>query len=200
MRHIRTAFIALTIGTASATLAACGSAETNTDALASVSPSPSVSREAGLYKSTNVCVRNTLGRDVTVEFTKYDTRQNSDNTLRSGQTACAEGTFVGGWDVEATITDPKAPGTVLIFAVNPSVGAPELVITNDSDYTYGFCPTRFFDEDAAATRTADDGATRYTAVRLPDTAWKQFEITLSPSQGREWVGECGGRFNPGRRL
>jgi len=142
--------------------------------------------EAGV-KSTNVCVDNQSGETLSVTFTKYDTRQRDTSELRNNVKTCAEGTFLSTPDVAGTVAKAGGGETVSFAARNYAISYPQLELVDG----LGRCGLSG-DFSTGDTRVADDGNLRFTVTRDPDTDWKQFRITVSPSQERVWRGgKCG---------
>lgn len=146
------------------------------------STAPSGDPLAAGVKSTNVCVDNQSGVTLSVTFTTYDTRQRDTSELRNNVKTCAEGTFIGKPDVTGTVAKAGGGETVSFAARNYMMGYPQLQLGDKS----GRCG--YYDPDFGVgnTRVADDGNLRFTVTRDPDTNWKQFRITVSPTQGRVW--------------
>lgn len=166
-------------------LSACGAGASSTvSSPGAVASAPA--REAGLYKSTNLCVENRTTDLLDIEFSDFDTRQTDVASVAPGMTVCAEGTFIGGPDVSGTIAVPGAATKVRFTAVNPSVGAPSASLLAEDGRSYGVCYQSLFDENADAFVEADDGVLNYRIARLPDTAWKQVLIAVGPTNGRSW--------------
>ncbi len=122
---------------------------------------------------TNVCIKNLSSRTLPVTMGRFDTSR-GDNPLPPGKKLCLEGTYSGGQDVDFNLTLGKGNRDIIISARNQSIGWPLFYLSQeDNQYSCIFQGFASMEENAA-----HDGVLEYTVKRLPDTNWKEFELTL----------------------
>lgn len=163
-------FSALAVVTATCSvLAACSSSAPEADQTSpSVSASPS--REAGLYRSSQVCIVNNSPNIFTVNFSKKD-RSSGEGVLQpnagtAGQ-ACASGydTGVSAEDVTAEVTTIKPDSLLNITVRNDALVKPSFYGFVDETHT---C-LPLSRASVGATNTWDNGILNYTVAREADS-------------------------------
>lgn len=133
--------------------------------------------EAVFGSGTNLCVKNSSSKSIPVTMRTFDT-SSGDNPLPPGKTLCIEGTFSGGTDVAFAIKLGEGNSNMRIQATNQSIGQPRFYLLQDvvnPSYTR-LCIFQGF--KSMEENASNDGILEYTIKRLPDTNWKEFELTL----------------------
>lgn len=126
---------------------------------------------------TNVCVKNSSSKSLPVTLRTFDTSR-GDNPLPPGKKLCIEGTYSGGTDVSFTFKLGEGNADVRIQATNQSIGQPRFYLFQDPGNP-SFTRYCIFQGFASMEENAsNDGVLEYTVKRLPDTNWKEFELTL----------------------
>lgn len=126
---------------------------------------------------TNVCVKNSSGKSLPVTMRTFDT-SSGDNPLPPGKKLCIEGTYGGSTDVSFTFKLGEGNSNVRIQATNQSIGQPLFYLFQDlvkPSFTR-YCIYQGF--ASMEENASNDGVLEYTVKRLPDTNWKEFELTL----------------------
>ncbi len=176
------------IAAAGVLLSACGGASTSatTSEPSSASSTTIADREAAgmFYNDTRVCVTNTLapvsdqpGDSTTLRWTTYEAFDSYKNDLamRRGQTACATGTNVSGWDVEGTIW-PAGGGLSHFRFRNLAIGTPEGQLYNLSS------DPGEFDLPEGYSQQFDLFCASILVERKPDSAsYKEIALTVLPT-------------------
>lgn len=139
----------------------------------------SVERSAAILGiGSKVCIENRSSRTIPVTLKTVDTHTGS-NPIPPQGGLCAEGTFSGGLDLVAGLDLGPGNLPVWINVTNQSVGYPRLALIQKWGSGSGDlsnCMSQGF--AAMETVTTNDGILEYTAVRLPDSEWKEFRLTL----------------------
>lgn len=140
----------------------------------------------GLWKSTSACIENKTGGPFEVTWTKYDTKQQSSDTVAPRDSSCAEGTFIGGNDVAATISFGDESRLIKFGAGNPAMGPPQASLTvikmPEIELLSGICGRSFQDEGKGWIRV-DDGKHNFVIERERDTNWKKFRVVVERTFG-----------------
>lgn len=133
--------------------------------------------DGGGNLGTRVCVirANADTPAMTVDFTRKDSVRGNAK-LGPGEQICGEGTFGTGDDVLGKITFDSLK-SMDIWGNNPWIGAPGAGV----DQTDGKPCAGYEGMSVNQTQVWDDGVLNFTIKRLPDGAWKEFTITVSPS-------------------
>ena len=151
--------------------------------------SPSSARSAGNL-GTNVCITNSSSRPISVDFTRADTTRGAGQVV-GGATACGEGTFFIGNDVEGVI-NWGGQDDMSFAATNPWMGAPIFVIRdidkNSDSYLRGICTGSGWDEGESHVVAVP--SLKVEATRKPDNGWKQFAVTFSDGNGSSQGDTC----------
>jgi len=156
---------ALSVTVLSLTVSGCGSSD----------------REAGNL-GTRVCIQNQSQIAANVTFTKKDTAR-GEGALAQGSQACGEGTFFLGNDVEGRITLAPPVSDLTFEASNPWTGWPDARL-----YMQGrWCAGGGMNEGQES--VWDDGVLLYSVQRIADGQWKEFVVTISPSQQPSATGQ-----------
>jgi len=169
--------VPITLLCAGLTLSACAGESTATPS-ASGSSAP-VSREAATWMDTRVCIENLSSVNATVTFETFDYSfdwRSGQGVLTSGAKACASGSFFAEEDVQGKIYLPPPSLPMWFGAKNGLIGYPKLVIRTNK-FTGDFCG--IVGQDSLY--TWDDGLFTYELERKPDTANKEFVITIRNS-------------------
>ena len=179
MRNSRWIYMLAIASAASLALAACGGSEERS-AAPEETPGDSVSESAagldgGGNLGTRVCVYNEDAPPLQVKFSRADS-VNGPSDLRMGDQICGEGTRFAGSDVLGEIKVDSTL-TMNLWGNNPWAGAPEAGVGQVG----GFSCAGDESFDVNMVDTWDDGVLLYTIKRLPDGAWKEFEIKISKS-------------------
>jgi len=134
-------------------------------------------KEAGNL-GTRVCVINNTSLNASVTFPRKDTAQ--EGSIPPGGTKCAEGTYGVGSDVVGVISWDDSSWKTEFAASNPWIGSPKAgVYERSPDNTLMCTETSYGVNDSTS---GDNGIVRVTMKRVADTDWKQFELTLAPSE------------------
>lgn len=184
-------FSFVVVAAAVSVLTACGGSADDADSV------PVVREAGGFYRSTQLCVTNDTKHSQNLKWIIFDTNDQK-TTLRRGDTACGEGTFV--WekgDVQLEIWQNSDRGTawnvdVEIVAENDSLSDPGAYVrTIGTDGKPNFDPgtTALFrnylyyrvGDTRTFTYTPLGGVTPVTVTmtRLADTDWIEMRATLS---------------------
>jgi hypothetical protein len=170
--------LAIASATSLALTACGGSAERS--AAPEETPGESVSESAagldgGGNLGTRVCVYNEDAPPLQVKFSRADS-VNGPSDLKMGDQICGEGTRFAGSDVLGEIKVDSTL-TMYLWGNNPWAGSPGAGVGQVGAST---CAGRD-GFDVNMVDTWDDGVLLYTIKRLPDGAWKEFEIKISKS-------------------
>ena len=108
-----------------------------------------------------------------------------------GATACGEGTFFLGGDVDGTI-NKGGQDSMSFNARNPWIGAPIFNIrdidkTSDS-YQLGICTDVGWDEGESHVLAVP--SLKVEVTRKPDSGWKQFAVTVRDGNGSPEGMDC----------
>ena len=143
---------------------------------------PEADREASVgNKGTRLCITNHTSSPMLVEFTHADSSTGTGQVTRGG-TACAQGTFVTGWDLYGNLKVVSTTGTVIpvdLGANNPWMGAPHIFMLGYQDgIRSGYiCTEEGWDVNESHTLTQDLIA--IDATRLADDDdWKEFSAVV----------------------
>lgn len=129
---------------------------------------------------TNVCVKNSSSKTLPVTMKKADT-STGDNPLTPGGKLCIEGTYGGGQDVVFFLNLGDGNYDMSINATNQSIGQPRFYLTQllANPASRADLVSCIYQGFASMEENAtNDGVLEYTVRRLPDTNWKEFELTL----------------------
>jgi hypothetical protein len=143
----------------------------------STDPLKDTNVEAVFGSGTNICVKNSSSKSLPVTLRTFDTSR-GDNPLPPGKTLCIEGTFSGGQDVFFTVNLGEGNSHMRVNATNQSIGPPRFYLVQvpvNSPYGRNCIFQGFTSMEENA---SNDGVLEYTVKRLPDTNWKEFELTL----------------------
>ena len=143
---------------------------------------------------TRICIVNSWTQSVNVTYGQKDT-STQEGDIPPGSQSCAEGTRFNGSDVDGVILLPEPVLPFAFTASNPWFGAPSAYIqqlqgrdpSQDGWYNAYNCTSRS-GMDVGEARFWDNGAERITIKRLGDDQWKEFLLTIEPSQGQR-IGE-----------
>ena len=151
--------------------------------------SPSSARSAGNL-GTNVCITNKSSGPISVEITRADSTRGK-GQVTPGATACGEGTFFLGDDVEGVINN-GGQDAMFFAATNPWMGAPIFVIRdidkNSDSHNRGICTGSGWDEGESHLMAVP--SLTVEARRMPDNGWKQFAVTVSDGNGSPQGSTC----------
>ena len=202
MRRYSNRVVALALA-AGVVLSACSStdrmaAPSDEEVMSSTDESVPVSDDSlepskGLFnKSTRVCIRheaNLPSGSVDIKFTHADTSDsgwlvpNGERKKRCAEGRERHGDKGGGWDVKGTLEFPffgtYNAGEYLFMASNPEIGSPTLQV-NMTGPVKSYCSIKE-GFSVGEKSTFDDALFHYTIERLPDSNWKEFEITIRDS-------------------
>ena len=137
---------------------------------------------------TNVCITNTTGADVTIDFHRSDTTHGA-GVVRPGAMACGEGTFFIGADVSGTIADGSSD-PLQFSATNPWMGAPFIEFGRPVFPFTGVCTGSGW--EVGESHAMSVPTLKATATRLRDDNWKQFTLVLVAGDGSTSGDECSG--------
>lgn len=139
---------------------------------------------------TRICVINSWTDTINVTYPTKDT-STGEGDLQPGAQSCAEGTRFNGTDVGGEIMLPSPALPFEVGATNPWFGAPSAWIKQREGRDpneYAWFNTHLCTDksgmDVGESRSWDNGTERITITRSGDDQWKEFTLTIGPSQGQ----------------